>query len=118
MKYLVIFLGIFIFSMAYYYWFVIKNIKKYDLKRLPSEALLFIKMYDIDVKKVGLKRLLLDTALMYSLEIPTVVIIVSLVDNLLSKILLGIGLVFIFIILGTYILSIIYKKKGWVKQNE
>ncbi len=117
MIYILEFLISFILVLGYYYFFIIRRSKKYNESFLPTEASLLVKISKLDIKKIGYKRLLWHIAITNSLGISSILLATNIIDKYLLKIVFALGLVIIYIIITNYILSKIYKKKGWTKKN-
>jgi len=116
MVYLLSFLLAFVLVFFYYYVAYIRKHKKFNEKKLPSEIILLVKWYKLDVKKIGYKKLLWHIALTNSLGVGLVLLATNLVEHYLLKLSLALGLVLIYVIISNYLLGKIYQKKGWTQK--
>ena len=121
--YLIEFITAFLLVYLYHKLIIIRKYKKYakkslknmDKYKIPSELLLFIKMINIDEKKVDKIKLLNILAIVNSLDIAIILLLTELVNNIVLKLLIAIAAVFVIVIFSYKLLGFYYKKKGLVK---
>ena len=102
MKSIVLFVLSYILVLFIYEVFIVKRaIKNKDDKdkKEPIEVRLLVKKYKIDIKKINYNKLLHIIALISSLDIAIVASVITLFDNLILQIIIGLvlGIVLIFV---------------------
>ena len=118
MGYVIEFLIIFILVFLVYKFLLFKNKKRYNADKLPEEFKLFLSITHVDVKKIGLKKLVNRIIILNSIDFALVILFLNLFNNFFVKLFLGVVFIFI-IILGSYKLcGVILKWKDLVDYDE
>ena len=97
----------------------IKEQKKLDHDMLPSEVMLFVDRYKIDLDKVNIRGLLKLTGLILGIEIAIVTLTVVIIfkEQIVISIIVGFILLMILYLISLKLLANIFKKKGLVKNE-
>ena len=98
-----------------YYVIVRKRLKKKNKTKQRKEVALVVHMNNVDVRKRPYDKILRDLSIYNAFSVASILILTNIVDNYMLKILFIVCAVFIFIILGYYLIGKIYMKKGWIK---
>ena len=106
-QFLIVFIIVFCINKIFIYF---KNKSRKLKKLISSEILMMIKLYGIDIKKIGIKRIENDTAIINSIIISIDLIIYYNVKDLISSIIIIFVLTFILIAIFYRILARIYIK--------
>jgi len=92
------------------------NKNKKEIKKQMAEVALFVKLYNINLKKVSYKKISRVLYLILSFDLALTVFFAVNVDiNIILKIALGILLLGLLTIVSYRILGFYYKKKGMTK---
>lgn len=106
------FLGAFIIIFLYYRIFTVKKDGKIDKKKLPPEFNLFIKMNNINKKKINYNKLLKTLGTLNAFAVAFTLLCTEITDKVILKLIMAIpvGAFFMYIFYKT--LGFYYKKKG------
>lgn len=92
------------------------NKNKKEIKKQMAEVALFVKLYNINLKKVSYKKISKVLYLILSFDLALTVFLAVNVDiNIILKIALGILLLGLLTVVSYRILGFYYKKKGMTK---
>lgn len=111
MKYLIYYLIVFIIVYLFYLITVVLNKKKHEKYKKSNQVLYFIKRYNMDVKKIDMKKFTNVLALSNAFIIATAFLATFLVSNIYLQLLLAL-IVLIPVMLLTYHIMGIFIKKG------
>lgn len=105
-------------SYGFYYFTYLKKSKKNPNKKMDfAEAKIFIKLYNVDLKKVSYDKLCNTICLFISFNLTITVFFGYNIDtNIFFKILIGIAILSISTILTYRLLGIYYKKHDLLKK--
>lgn len=106
-QFLIVFIIVYCLNKIFIYF---KRKSKKFKKVLSSEILMLVKLYGIDINRIGLKKVENDTALVNSIIITTDLLIYYNVKDLLYSILLIFVITFVLIFVLYRILARIYLK--------
>ena len=111
--------------MMYYVWIIInfdkngnqRRNKKGKLKerKMPSEVVVFVKKYNVDLDKLNYRYFLQLMGLVIAFDLSIVITIIGFVHALWLKLLLSFILVIIIVFISFNILGKYFKKKGLTK---
>lgn len=103
---------ILVFLMVYFgtYLFSFKKIKKFNRNNMPTNIKYLVIRYNIDIVKLGYKRVLKNLMLWDSMIVATLFTATRIVDNVYMRLLIGFILVFP-CFAGVYHLIAMYYKK-------
>ena len=105
---------IIVFTLIYsfFYFGIIKHIKKYDKKNLPVELLYLKKIYKVNIPKEGYQSFVYIYSTINTFIISTIyIILLYLVETLVLRIIIGIVLLILMIIICYGLLARYYLKK-------
>ena len=104
---------ILIFLLIYfcYYYFSYRKLKKYDRKKLPVNVKYLVLRYNLDIVKLGYKRVYKTLMLLDSFIVSFLFIITKFIDNLFIRLLVAFILVFPLFAGIYHLIAIHYKKE-------
>ena len=94
---------------------VFNKAKKY---KASAEVTYLINKYNLDTKKISVKKLLRDTTFVDAFIISLIVAIVVNIKSLVLEMIVGFALIFVFIFICYGILGKYYINKGYSKKKE
>lgn len=109
-KLLLVFIGIFLLVYLGYYFFSYRRIKKFDRKKMPVNVKYLVFKYNVDVVRLGYKRVCKTLMLCDSFIIAFVFTITSFITNLYVRLLVAFILIFP-VFAGVYHMVATYYKK-------
>ena len=86
--YLIYFIVFFIIIYILYYFLYVKRRLRYSEKRLSADLLILKSYYNIDIKKIGYKRVLKILNLVNSLMLASMMMLVINIDKVIYKLLI------------------------------
>ena len=96
LEYIIVFLLVFVMN----YFMFVKNKKKYNKKKLPTELLYLQKIYGVDVNKISYERFVYVYTFVNTFIISTIyIILMYLLDEWIWRIIVGIVLLILLIII-------------------
>ena len=116
--------------LLYFFWISFNYDKTGNLKKhrkgknnnpeekIPPEFQLFIYRYNIDLSKVNLRYLLQFLALVVAIDLSIVVTVISFINILWLKLVLGFILMLVFVFISFKIAGDYFNKKGLVKNDK
>lgn len=115
MQQIVLFLMTYALVFIFYYFFITRKTKKKNSKKIPKEVSYLVGKYQLDLKKIDYKKLLIIISLVSSLDITIIVTLMVLFESYLIKLLLAIVLIIPVIFISYHLVGMYYKKKGMTK---
>ena len=115
MQQIVLFLMTYALVFIFYYFFITRKTKKNNSKKIPKEVSYLVGKYQLDLKKIDYKKLLIIISLVSSLDITIIVTLMVLFESYLIKLLLAIVLIIPVIFISYHLVGMYYKKKGMTK---
>ncbi len=106
-----------ILVVLYYKLVEMKRYKKITKKSMPVDLKVFIKIANVDEKKVNYEKLMNKLIWVNAIDIGLALLVTNLVNNILLKILVAIPTVLILIYISYKLLKFILKKKGMIKNE-
>ncbi len=103
--------------VLYYKLFEMKRYKKITKKSMPVDLKVFIRLSNVDEKKINYEKLMNKIIWINALDIGLALLITNLVDNVLLKILIAIPTVLALIYISYKLLRTILKRKGMIKNE-
>lgn len=111
------FVGAFLLIFILYNIFIVKHGKNKKKKKMPVDFNVFVKINNVDLKKVDQDKLLKNIVLLDSFDIALVFVFTELTDKLSLKLLIAFVMIIV-ILYGSYKLyGFILKKKGMTKDD-
>ncbi len=114
MGFIINFIAVFIIIYLGYYFFIVRHIKEYNIRTCPKEILYIIKIYKLDINKINFKKFLRLVTITNSLIMALTVTVVTVIDNLYLKLILGFFLLMPLIIFGYSLIGRYYRRKGMI----
>ncbi len=115
MQQIILFLMTYALVFIFYYFFITRKTKKKNSKKIPKEVSYLVGKYQLDLKKIDYKKLLIIISLVSSLDITIIVTLMVLFESYLIKLLLAIVLIIPVIFISYHLVGMYYKKKGMTK---
>ena len=107
-EYMIVFVSVWII----HYFMFVKNKKKYDKKKIPTELLYLQKIYHINPKSINYQKFIYAYSFINTFIISTIyIILMYLLNNWVLRVILGIVLLILMIIICYGILGRYYLKK-------
>ena len=104
------------FLLVQIYYRLVHNPEKSKKKeKRPAEVAIFIKLFNIDLKKADYKKLSEKVYFTNAIVVALILLTTEVTNLLLLKALIAIAGIFVYTYLGYKILGYIYKKKGMTK---
>ena len=103
--------------VLYYKLFEMKRYKKITKKSMPVDLKVFIKIANVDEKKVNYEKLMNKLIWLNAIDIGLALLVTNLVNNILLKILVAIPTVLVLIYISYKLLQLILKRKGMIKNE-
>lgn len=113
--YIVEFLLAFLLVQLYYKLMARIEEKHKEKKKTPAEIAIFLKLFNIDQRKINYRRLSKEITFINSLSVATTLLCSEIVSNILLKLLIIIIALLLFSVINYKVLGFIYKKKGMTK---
>lgn len=117
MKQIILFIMTFLFVFIVYRLFLIGKSKRRNSKKKPIEVNYLVSKYNLDLKKVNYKSLLMVISIVSSLDISIIVTLVLLINNYLLELLVALVLVIPIILVSYSFVGKYYIKKGMIKDD-
>ena len=111
MEYVLVFLFCFIAVYIVYYLIIVRREKGLEAFKKGKQLLFFKNAYNLDIKKVDVKKFANSLALANAFIIAFTVVAIEFIDSLIIKLLVGFVILIPLILIVYYILGRIYKKK-------
>lgn len=111
MENVIIYIVSFTFIYLIYFFVIINREKKRNLYRKSTEVLYLEKKYKLNIDKINMKELAHLLSLANAFIIANVVLIISFVDSIILKMLLGFVVLIPMIIIVYHLIGTYYKKK-------
>jgi len=115
MEYLIWGTLIFVSSMVFHYFYVIKKEVKGKQKNKKVEVEYLIKKHNIDMKKINYKKLMIQISFINTFIITLVFLLVLVIEMIVIKMIIALFLFLSLIFICYDILGNIYKKRGMTK---
>ena len=103
--------------VLYYKFFEMKRYKKITNKSMPVDLKVFVRMANVDEKKVSYKKLMNAIIWFNAIDIGLALLATNLVKNVFLKILIAVPTVLILLFLSYSLLKFILNKKGMIKNE-
>lgn len=113
--YILEFICAFVIVYLLYKIFIIKKKKKEKDKKLTVEFNLFVKMNNIDTKKINYEKTMNYLAIINAFDIAVILLLTEITDNIIFKLLVGFVAIFALMLLSYKLFGLIYIKKGMTK---
>ena len=111
----------FIFAVTliilYYKFFELKKYKKITSKSMPIDLKVFIRMANVDEKKVSLEKLMNKIIWLNAIDIGLALLVTNLVKHIVLKILIAVPTVLILMFISYSMLKFVLKRKGMIKNE-
>ncbi len=104
------FIGVFLIVYLGYYFFIYKRAKKFDRKKMPTNIKYLVFRYNINVVKIGYKRVLKTLMICDSFIVALLFSVTRFVDNIYIRLLIAFILIFP-LFAGIYHLVAMHYKK-------
>ena len=104
------FIGVFLIVYLGYYFFIYKRAKKFDRKKMPVNIKYLVFRYNINVAKIGYKKVLKTLMFCDSFIVALLFSVTRFVDNIYIRLLIAFILIFP-LFAGIYHLVAMYYKK-------
>lgn len=103
--------------VLYYKFFEMRKYKKITKKSMPIDLKVFVRMANVDEKKVSLEKLMKVIIWFNAIDIGLALLVTNLVKHIVLKILIAIPTVLILLFLSYSLLKFILNKKGMIKNE-